>query len=547
MPTVTLNRKIVEELVGKTLPEEKLKERISMMGTDLEEVTKENIQVEIFPNRPDMLSEQGFARAFSSFIGEKIGLRKYKINESDYKVIIDSSVKEVRPYTACCVVKGLKLDSEKIKEIIKIQEKLHITYGRNRKKVAIGIYPLEKIKMPITFMAKKPKNIVFRPLEAEKEMNGLEILENHPTGKEYKHLLEGKKVYPVFLDANDNVLSMPPIINSEVVGRVDESTKDVFVECSGFEYNVLAKCLNMIITALDEMGGKIYSMQIIDGKEKIISPNLNASPMKFELEYVNKILGVKLSEKDVKNLLGKMGFGYEKNTALIPAYRADILHPIDLIEDIAIAYGYENIEEEIPRVATIGKESKIEIFKRNISEIIVGLGLVECKTYHITNKNSQTKQMNIKKDLVELANALNADFDVMAAWTLPSLFEVLRINKQREYPQNIFTLGKVFSEDKKTETGVKEEESLSCLLCSENANYTKAKQVLHYLIRMIDKELIIKETKHPSFIDGRAGAIIVGGEEIGVIGEIHPKVLENWEINFPVSGFELTITQNLIK
>ncbi len=547
MPTVTLNRKIVEELVGKHLPEKELKERISMMGTDLEEVTKESIQVEIFPNRPDLLSEQGFARALSSFIGVKTGLIKYKINSSDYKVIIDKSVKEVRPFTACCVVKGLSLDSEKIKEIIQIQEKLHVTYGRNRKKVAIGIYPLDKIKMPITFMAKKPKEIIFKPLESEFDMNGQEILENHPTGKEYKHLLEGAKVYPIFIDADNKILSLPPIINSELVGRVEESTKDVFVECSGFDYDVLAKCLNMVISALDEMGGNIYSMKIEDNNDNKISPNLEPTSMKLDLNYVNKILGIELSEKDIKKLLENMGFGYEKNNALIPAYRADILHQIDLIEDIAIAYGYENIEEEIPKVATIGEESKIEIFKRNISEIIAGLGLVECKTYHIANRESQTTLMNNQKELVELANALNADFNVMAAWLLPSLFEVLKINKQREYPQKIFTLGRFFSQDKNTETGVKEEESLSCLLCSENADYTKAKQILHYLIRMIDKELVIKETKHPSFIDGRAGAVIVDGEKIGVIGEIDPKVLENWDIDFPVSAFEITITQSLIK
>jgi len=396
-------------------------------------------------------------------------------------------------------------------------------------------------------MAKKPKEIIFKPLESEFDMNGQEILENHPTGKEYKHLLEGAKVYPIFIDADNKILSLPPIINSELVGRVEESTKDVFVECSGFDYDVLAKCLNMVISALDEMGGNIYSMKIEDNNDNKISPNLEPTSMKLDLNYVNKILGIELSEKDIKKLLENMGFGYEKNNALIPAYRADILHQIDLIEDIAIAYGYENIEEEIPKVATIGEESKIEIFKRNISEIIAGLGLVECKTYHIANRESQTTLMNNQKELVELANALNADFNVMAAWLLPSLFEVLKINKQREYPQKIFTLGRFFSQDKNTETGVKEEESLSCLLCSENADYTKAKQILHYLIRMIDKELVIKETKHPSFIDGRAGAVIVDGEKIGVIGEIDPKVLENWDIDFPVSAFEITITQSLIK
>ena len=209
MPSVTLNRKVFEKLVGKKLPDEKLKERISYLGTDLESLDSNEIHVEIFPNRPDMLSEQGFARAFSSFIGEKTGLRKYEVKKSNDKVIIDESVREVRPYTACALVKGLKFGDEKIKEVIQIQEKLHVTYGRNRKKVAIGIYPFEKIKTPIRFVALPPKEIKFQPLEFPREIDGLQILSQHPTGRDYGHLLEGKRVFPIFFtsSATDRTLS----------------------------------------------------------------------------------------------------------------------------------------------------------------------------------------------------------------------------------------------------------------------------------------------------------------------------------------------------
>jgi len=215
MPSITLNKEVFEKLVGKKLPLEKLKERISMLGTGLESIKGNEINVEIFPNRPDLLSEQGLARAFSSFIGVKTGLRKYDVEKSGEKVVIDKSVKDVRPYTACAIVKGLKFDDEKIKEIIQIQEKLHITYGRNRRKCAIGIYPYEKIKPPIRFIAKKPNEIKFQPLEAYKEMTGLQILSQHPAGREYGCLLEGLDKFPIFVDANNQVLSMPPIINSE--------------------------------------------------------------------------------------------------------------------------------------------------------------------------------------------------------------------------------------------------------------------------------------------------------------------------------------------
>ena len=199
MPTITLNKEVFEDLVGKKLPLGELKDRISMLGTDLESIENNEIKVEIFPNRPDLLSEQGFARAFSSFIGVKKGLRKYGVKKSGEKLIIENSVKEVRPFTACAIVKNLQLNEKKIEQIIQIQEKLHVTYGRNRKKCAIGVYPLDKIKFPIRYKADVPKNIKFQPLEAADEMLASEILNDHPKGKEYAYLLEGKNEKLLFV------------------------------------------------------------------------------------------------------------------------------------------------------------------------------------------------------------------------------------------------------------------------------------------------------------------------------------------------------------
>src|SRR3989344_3011569 len=350
MTILTLNRKKLEQEIGKI--DEKMQEKITMFGTPIEEVTDNEVSVEVFPNRPDLLSFQGFARALTTFL-KKPGMQTYKTEkpEKDYKVIIDKSVKQVRPHTACAIVKDLKLDDEKIKEIIDIQEKLHSSYGRNRKKIAIGIYPLETIKLPITFLAKKPENIKFIPLEANKEMTGRQILNQHPAGREYADLLKDKEVFPIFQDANNEILSMPPIINSNKTGKITENTKDVFIECSGFNLHYLQKALNIIVTSFADMGGKIYSMEIED-KQKTISPDLEPEKLSFSIEEINKTLGLSLTEKEIIKLLEKMGIGYEKNTALVPAYRTDILHEIDLSEEIAIAYGYDQFIPEIPSIST---------------------------------------------------------------------------------------------------------------------------------------------------------------------------------------------------
>src|SRR3989344_489021 len=271
MPSVILNKNVFEELVGKKLPLEVLKDRISMLGTDLEKIEGNEIYVEVFPNRPDMLSEQGFARAFSSFIGVKTGLRAYHSKSSQKKVIVETAVKEIRPYTACAIIKNLKLNSEKIQEIMHIQEKLHITYGRNRKKAAIGVYPLDRITFPITYTAKSPNEIKFQPLESSRVMSAKEIIAEHRAGKEYGYLLDGFNKYPIFIDSKKEVLSLPPIINSNTAGKVTEKTSEVFIECSGFDFQVLSICLNIIVAALADMGGDIYSVDVDYGQETKIT------------------------------------------------------------------------------------------------------------------------------------------------------------------------------------------------------------------------------------------------------------------------------------
>jgi phenylalanyl-tRNA synthetase beta chain len=541
MPTININRKAFEKLVGKKLSLEKLKDRISMLGTDLEEVNDNEIIVEVFPNRPDMLSVQGFARAFSSFIGIKTGLRHIKVEHSKEKMIVDKSVAGVRPYTACAIVKNLNFDDEKIKEVIDLQEKLHITYGRNRKKVAIGIYPFEKIKTPIKFMAQDPKDIIFQPLEFNHELNAIEILEKHPAGQDYGRLLEGFKKFPVFRGANDEVLSVPPIINSHKTGKVNEKTKEVFIEASGFDFEICKKCLNIIVAAIGEMGGKVFSMDIYYGNKKFTTPNLVPEKINVDITYINKLLGVDFKENEVKKLLERMGFGYRNKRALIPAYRADILHQSDLAEDIAIAYGYENFKETIPKVATIAEEDKFEIFKYKISEILIGLRFLEASTYNLTSEANQCKKMNVDMDPIKLANSVSSDYNVLRAWLIPSVVEVLASNKHHEYPQKIFTIGRIFLKNNKRETNIGEMDCIAGAIASEKANYTDIRQVVDYILKSLGIDYGVQETTFDSFIKGRVAKVNASGKDVAYVGELSPSVLNNWELEVPVAVFGINL------
>lgn len=533
MSNVKFDKKVFEKEIGKL--NEKMQERIALFGTPVESITDDELELEIFPDRPDLLSYQGFKRNFLTFLGRKV-LKNYKVNkpEKNYKVNINSSVKNVRPHTACAIVKGLQLDDSKIKELIEMQEKLHFTVGRKRKKLAIGIYPLEKIKLPITYKALEPDKIKFVPLEMNREMSGLQILQRHTTGREYAHLLAGKSKFPVFIDANKNILSMPPIINSQLTGKVSEKTKDVFIECSGFDLEILGKTLNIIVKTLADMGGQIYSMQT-KGK---ITPNLNPEKAKISLENINKLLGLNLTEKQLKQLLEKMNYKYSKGKVEIPSERVDILHEVDIIEDVAIAYGYDKFVPGIPEIATIGKENEKEIIKRKISEILSGLNLLEVSNYHLTNQEEQFKKMGIsdkqKKEFVEIKES-KTDKNILRKDLMHYLLKIISENNDVEYPQKIFEIGKVFDKD--------ETEKLSCVIIP--GNFTGIKQILLYLEKMMDLKFEFDEPEETPtyFIEGRTAKIKLNGKYLGYIGEIHPKILDNWKIKMPVALFEINLEE----
>ncbi len=571
MTILTMNRKELEKRVGKI--DAKLEKSITDMGTPVEEITDLEVEIEVFPNRPDLLSLENFARALNQFTGRG-KIAKFKINapKKDFDVIVEKSVKTVRPHTVCAIVKGLKFTDARIKDIVDLQEKLHGSIGRRRRKAAIGIYPLDKIKLPIRFVGRKNEEIKFLPLESNREMNPRQILKGHPAGREYAKLLEGVDVYPVFIDADDEVLSMPPIINSERTGRIDESTKDIFIECSGHNLIYLKKCLNILVASVSEMGGKVYAMNVSDGKDSFVSPNMSSEDLEFEVEDIEKTLGINLSLKDVKKYLTRMGINVRADkggmVAEIPAYRTDILHWIDLTEEIAIAYGYDNFIPEIPSISTIAEEDEIDKTKRVIGNALAGLGMLECSSFHLTTKKNVKKMHYDFTDFIELESS-KTERDVLRVDLMTNMLQILSENSDVAYPQKIFEMGRVFQKfskrmedgglkigDKGSDTGVVEKERLCIAMIDEKMGYTEVKQVLDYLFKMMGLEYSVEMLEDSNYIAGRVGKIIVPqldsqghqtgqGVEIGRIGEIAPRVLRNWKIRMPVAGAELSLDKML--
>lgn len=541
MANIKFDREEFEREIGKI--DESMKHKIDMFGTPVEEVGEKEIEVEVAPNRPDLLSYQGFKRSFLSFLEKTKSLSQYKINKpaKNYFVNVDKSVKDVRPQTSCAIIKGLKLDDKKVKDLIDMQEKLHSTLGRKRKKVAIGIYPLDKIKLPIEYKALEPEKIKFTPLESSREMTGLEILQRHPTGKEYAHLLSGKTKFPVFIDSEGKFLSMPPIINSQETGRISSETQDVFIECSGFDSNVTDKCLNIVVSSIAETGGQIYQMDIKGLKKR--SPDFTPEKMNVSLENVNKILGLNLGDKDLKKFLEKMGHNYSRGKVEIAPWRNDVLSESDLIEDVAIAYGYDNFTPEMPEIASVGQEDPKEVVKKKISDILSGLGMLEISNYHLTSNKEQFTNMGVPEKREEGHVGLKVsktENNVLRKDLIHLALKILSENVDSEYPHKVFETGKIFNENS---SGTSEKESLSAAISP--GDFTEIKQLLLYLFQMLGIEIKVEEPDENKahLITGRQAKITLDGNEIGYIGEVHPKILSNWKIKNPVSLFEVSLEE----
>ena len=550
MPSIEISQKDLCSLIGKKLTLSELEEAVSYAKAEVEAVEGDILKLDIKDtNRPDLWSAEGIAREIAGRVVKSkraTGLPEYKVNKSRVVVRVDRKVSKVRPLTVCAVVKGLNVTDDVLSQMIQLQEKVANSFGKNRREVAIGVYDLHKIKPPIRYTTVKPDGIRFVPLEFDKALTPREILQLHPKGKEFGHLLAGQDEYPIFIDSADNVLSLPPIINSNYTGKVTHETKDLFIECSGFDFKFLLPALNVIVTALAERGAKIQSVKIVYPDKTMHTPDLTPKQAVVDVAYVNKLSGLNLTAKQMCRLLEQARYEAKLRNGRIkvwyPAYRQDIIHQRDIVEDIIVSYGYNRIEPEEPKLATVGAISEVERFSNKVAEIMIGLGMQEVLSYMMTNKENLFAKMNLsEQSIAEVENPVSANWCVFRNWLLPGLLEFLSHNLHVEYPQRVFEIGDVVLLDEKTETKTKNIRKLAAAISESKVSYENIASVVDALLTNLGVSYALKPTKHPSFIDGRVAAVVIDGKDVGIIGEIHPLVLSNFGIEMPVVAFEIDI------
>jgi len=557
MPTIDVDYADFEKMLGIEFQRdmEKLDDVLALVKGEVKSFDEREdlLSIEIKDtNRPDIWNVEGLARTLRVFLGVEKEIRRYVVGEPLIDVNVDKRLQNIRPFIGCSVVKNVELSDVIIRGLMHLQDKLDQTYGRNRQRTSIGLYNFDLIKPPLRYTVTKPTEISFVPLGFERKMNLKEILEKHPKGIEYGHIVRGHSVHPILLDSQNNALSFPPIINSNDLGRITEETKNILVEVTGTQHETVLNTLTIVTLSLIDRGGKAYAAKVHyphEKMKKVITPKFESQKVKLNAEYVNQVLGLDLKTEQMAKLLKKAGFDVERLkreelTVVVPCYRIDVMHPIDLVEDIAIAYGYNKIKPLWRKLPTTGGARKEEGFLKKARELMIGLGFQEVLTYTLTSPENLFKKMNCKKEqIVEIANPKVQTLTCLRNWLLPSLMEFLGNNLSIEYPQKIFELGLVTLLDKKKETQTRDEERLAAATAHANANFSEIKSTLDAFLTNCGLNWQIKETKHPSFINGRAGIVTIENRKIGIIGEIHPKVLVSWKLENPVAAFELNINE----
>ncbi len=538
MPVVTFDYNDFINLLGHKISKDELIEKLPMIGAGLEKVEEDEISLEFFPDRPDLASVEGIARASRAFFEFEIGLKKYEIKKSDVIMNVDYSVKKVRPFVVTALVKKITMTDELIASLMELQEKLHLGLGRNRKKVAIGVHNFETVKPPFIYKAVDPDSVEFIPLNKTESMTLSEILKKHEKGVDYAFILAGFDKHPLIVDKYNNVLSYPPIINGSLT-EVTPFTTDLFIDVTGNDKKAINYALNIVVTSLAERGGQIYSTLINDEGKSYFSPDLTSQNRQLSVDYVNKILGTKLNRKEIMVCLRKMGYNANESTndklsVEIPAWRADILHDIDLVEDVSVGYGYDKFQTAFPRTLTFGKCLPQHDLYDGLRNILIGLGFNEVTTFTISNEQDEFEKIGLKVgNRVQIENPIGEDFSCMRVGLIPSLLKILNKNRHHPLPQQIFEIGIIVDKN------FKNQRYLAFAKIDAKANFTECKSLIEAIMRDSGTIFEISDYEHPAFIKGRCASIVYKNKEIGFFGEMHPKTISEFELEYPIIAFEL--------
>jgi phenylalanyl-tRNA synthetase beta chain len=560
MPKIDVNEKLFFQTLAKKINKEELGELLTAAKAELDDWPPGEgvLRIELNDtNRPDLWSTMGLARQLSLYLGGKptsyrFFSREGKAQKTDERrVVVDAGLKGIRPYIASFVAEGKEVTDALLREIIQSQEKLCGNFGRKRKTIAMGVSRMDLISWPVHYNAADPDETKFVPLDFQKPLSMREILSQHPKGKEYGPLVASFPKFPLLSDGKGEVLTFPPVINSALIGGVRVGDSRLFIDLTGPDLDTILIAASVTACDFADMGFTIlpvavqYPFDTPYGRT-IVTPFYFQKPTTVQVNDASKRLGQKFSPAEAAQHIRKMGSSVdvEGNTLTVspPEYRNDFLHPVDVIEEIMIGAGMQSFEPIMPRDFTVGRISDTEWYARSVRETMIGLGYQEMIYGYLgARKDFVDRMLGDGRDVIEIANPMTESFDIVRNSILPNLLASEAVSAHAAYPHRIFEVGKVVVRDAQDNYGSRTHNTLAFLIADREAGFNEVDAHLLALCYYLSLELQLSPLEDPRFIPGRAAEVRVKGKKVGVMGEVHPQVLENWGIQMPCAAVELSL------
>lgn len=538
MPTISI---ALDGITSRGVDKKDLEKLVDRLGMSMEKVGDKEVTIEITPNRPDLLEVNGLCRALKMLDGKTVPTENhYSLKKPPALTItVGGGVKGCRPFIAGFVVRGADLRGNRIKELMNFQEKLHDTYGRKRKKMAIGIHDLDRIEGNLVYDAAKDGKMT--PLGGKKSMGFAEVM-SFAGDSELDEMMKGYGAYPHLRDSK-KVIALIPVLNAEDT-RITEGTKNLFIDVTGTSWTTVNDTSNILACLFVDAGAQVLPCKL-EGGAVPLTPTMKYREFRMVYPKVDRTLGIMFTTEDIIALANKMGHIAASVGSrlffLVPPYRTDVISGRDIIEDIAVAFGYDRIIPARVVGASVGVPDELVEDSETASSALIGMGFSESLNTLLTNESQCFEMVGRKynKDsIVKVAYAKTETLSVLRDSILPSLLGNLSASLQATMPQRLFELGSVFRVE-----GGKVAEANNAAIVTEHSrsNFSEIKAAVFGLMEAVGARFTIKEAADPAFIEGRCASLVIGGKTVGIFGEISPKVLQNFGLEEPVAAAELSL------
>ncbi|KAI0454060.1 phenylalanyl-tRNA synthetase [Xylaria acuta] len=573
MPTISVNKEEFFEALGQRFTGDEFQALCFDYGIELDEDTEDDparppeekpeLKIEVPANRSDLLCFEGLARSLNIFRGKEPTptYRVLDVPEDRMQYIaVAKETADVRPFIAGAILRGVKFTQASYDSFMGLQDKLHQNLARQRALVAIGTHDLDTIQGPFTYEARQPENIRFRPLNQQKDMDGNELmtqLENDRHLSRYLHIIRDAPRYPVIYDSKEVVCSLPPIINGDH-SKITLTTTNIFIELTATDRTKLEIICNAMVTMFAQYCSEPFTVEPVLIKEadgtKRVTPNLTPVRMEVEVDYINGCCGLNLSPAAICQLLEKMAYTSRplgsRIEVFIPPTRPDVLHACDVMEDVAVAYGFNKLPRSLSNnFATVGKPLPMNKLSDIVRLECAMAGWLEVMPLILCSHDENFAWLNRQDDgttAVKLANPKTVEYQVVRTSLLPGLLKTVRDNKSVRLPLKIFETSDIVLKDDSLERRARNERRWAVAYCGKTSGFEVVHGLLDRILLMLRvKDYFIQEISDSTFFPGRAAGVYLGkvgdSRRIGEIGVLHPEVLEKFEIRHPVSVLELNL------